>query len=241
MDFRHFLFQQTFEEHRRCTAKDNLRIVVAVVYASHNGTYSFTLAIEVRRNLFCLREKQFIAFIIEQEDFLLPNLINFGSDDSAYLIDILVIQTILFQFQDLGSQCLAKIQDSTTTELSENHLIGYFFTYFVRRINLTCFRQRNLSVIVFQLLIFHHHTVTIDFKIPLVRVYNHVVILIGAKHFRNHTTERFFEHTHHGSAVNVLSILKFRKCINQTDCFFFLGHNYLKLIKYLVYFISLYV
>ena len=30
---------------------------------------------------------------------------------------------------------------------------------------------------------------------------------------------------------------KFRKCINQADCFFFFGHNYLKLIKYLVYFI----
>jgi hypothetical protein len=77
-----------------------------------------------------------------------------------------------------------------------------------------------------------------DFEIPLVRIYNHIIVFICTEHFCNHTAERLFQHAHHRGAINVLQFLKFRECVNQADSFFFFGHNYLKLIKYLVYFIS---
>ena len=40
-----------------------------------------------------------------------PDLIYFCIDDSTYLIYIFMINTVFFEFQKLGSQCLAKIQD----------------------------------------------------------------------------------------------------------------------------------
>ena len=54
IDFGHFHLEQTLQEYRRCTGKDNLRIVILVVHTGHHGTRRFSLAIEIARNLFRL-------------------------------------------------------------------------------------------------------------------------------------------------------------------------------------------
>ena len=54
IDFGHFHLEQALQEYRRCTGKDNLRIVVLVVHTGHHGTRRFSFAIEITRNLFRL-------------------------------------------------------------------------------------------------------------------------------------------------------------------------------------------
>ena len=225
IDFGYFHLEQTLQEDGRRTAQDNLRIIILVVHTCHYGAGSLALAVEVTRYLFGLGQQQFVAFIIEQQHLLLPNLVDFRIDDGTHLINVFVVNTIFLQFQYLGGQRLAQVQDGTATKVRENNFIRHFLAHLIRSINLLCFGQCNLQVRVFQILVCHYLTVTPYFEVTLVRVYNYVVILIGTEHFRNHTTERLLEYAYHRGSVDILQFLKFRKCIYQADSFYFFGHS----------------
>ena len=139
IDFGNFHFEQALQEHRRRTAQDNLRIIVLVVHTCHYGAGSLTLAVEVARYLFGLGQQQLVAFIIEQQHFFLPYLVDFCVDDASHLINIFVIDTIFFQFQNLGGQCLTQIQDGTAAELGKVHFVRHFLARLIRSIYLLCF------------------------------------------------------------------------------------------------------
>ena len=47
------------------------------------------------------------------------------------IIYIFIINTVFLQFQNLGSQCLAEVQDSTTTEFRKDNFISHLFAFFV--------------------------------------------------------------------------------------------------------------
>ena len=140
IDFGHFHFEQTLQEYRRRTRKDDLRVVILVVHTGYNGTCRFSFTIKIARNLFRLRQQQLVTFIIQQQHFFLPYLVYFCIDDVAHLINIFIIDTVFFQFQNLRSQCLAKVQDSTASKVCKDYLIRHFLAYFIRSINLLCFR-----------------------------------------------------------------------------------------------------
>ena len=225
IDFGYFHLEQTLQENGRRTTQDNLRIIVLVVDAGYHGAGGLTLTVEVARNLFGLGQQQFIAFVIEQQHFLFPNLINFCIDNSTYLINVFIINTVFFQFQNFGSQCLAQVQDSTAAKLRKVHFIRHFLSHFIRSVNLPGFAQRNLQVRIFKVFICHNFTITPYFEVTLVRVHNYVVILIGTEHLCNHTAKRLFEYAYHSGSINILQFFKFRKGIYQADSFFFLGHS----------------
>ena len=91
VNFGNFHLEQALQKHRWSTAQNNFWIIVLIVYTSHYSTSRFAFTVEIARNLFSLGKQQFIAFIIEQQDFLLPNLINFRTDYSTYPINIFVV------------------------------------------------------------------------------------------------------------------------------------------------------
>ncbi len=64
--------------------------------------------------------------------------------------------------------------------------------------------KEDLHVWIRQILICYNFTVTPYFEISFVRIHNNVVIFISAKHFRDHTTERFFENAYHSCSINIL-------------------------------------
>ena len=109
IDFRHLSLKQTFKEHRTCTRKDNLRIVVLVVYTQNNGTNSLALAIDISRNLLTLRKNQLVVLIVNDKHLTLPNLINLTRNNLSYAILVFIIERIVLQFQYLWSQRLTKI------------------------------------------------------------------------------------------------------------------------------------
>ena len=99
VDFRNFKFEQTLQEQFVCTGKDDLRIVVVVVHPLYDSTHGFTFTVKISRDLFCFREQQLITLVIQQQDLLLPYLVNIGCDDIADFILILSKQTVFLQFK----------------------------------------------------------------------------------------------------------------------------------------------
>ena len=101
VDFRNFKFEQTLQEQFVCTGKDDLRIVVVVIHPLYDSTHGFTFTVKISRDLFCFREQQLITLVIQQQDLLLPYLVNIGCDDIADFILILSKQTVFLQFKYL--------------------------------------------------------------------------------------------------------------------------------------------
>ena len=73
----------------------------------------------VCRNLLLLRQVKFVALIVNEQYFALPNLIDLSADNLSDAILVLVIQLVMFQLQNLRSQCLAEVQNGTTAKLLE--------------------------------------------------------------------------------------------------------------------------
>ena len=78
--------------------------------------------------------------IIEQQHFLLPYLVYFRIDDITHLINIFIIDTVFFQFQNFRGQRLTQVQDGTSSEVREDYFIRHFLAHFIRSIYFLCFR-----------------------------------------------------------------------------------------------------
>ena len=59
------------------------------------------LAVEVAWNLLGLWEDELVALVIDKEKLLLPNLVNLGAHNLAYLLAVLVVEAVLLQLKDL--------------------------------------------------------------------------------------------------------------------------------------------
>ena len=121
----------------------------------------------------------------------------------------------MLQFQNLRSQCLAQVQDGAATELLEVHLLRHLFAHLVVRLYLLGLAQFNLLVLILHLTVRHHHAVTVNLKVTLVGVHDHVEVLIRAVDFRNHVSETLLKHTHQCRTVNVLGLFEFLKGLNH--------------------------
>ena len=105
------------------------------------------------------------------------------------------------------------------------HLVGHFLAHLTVGIDFTGLRQRKLQVLILQFIISHNRTVSPYLEITFLRVDNHVIVLIRAKHLGDHVTERIFQNANHRIFIDILQLLELRKGVNHTDCFLFLGHN----------------
>ena len=162
---------------------------------------------------------ELVALIVHQQHLALPDLIYLAADHLTDLILILLIEGVVLKFEDLRSQCLAQVQDSTAAELLEVHLLRNLLTHLVVGLNLLSLGEGNLLVLIHHLIVGYHHTVTVNFKVTLVRVHDHVKVLVRAIDFGNDVTEALLEHTHQRGAVDVLVLFKFLKGLNHRGTF----------------------
>ena len=156
-----------------------------------------------------------ITLIVHQQHLTLPNLINLTTDNGVHLVLVLLIERVMLQFQNLRGKGLTQIQDSTTAELLEVHLLTHLLTNLIVWLNFLCLAQGDFLILILHLTIGNHHTVTVNLKVPLVGVHNHIKVLIRTKHFGNHVTEAFFQHAYQCSTVDVLRLLEFLKGLNH--------------------------
>ena len=215
VDFRHLGFEQALQEHRTCARKDNLRVVVLVVHAQDDRTHGLTLTILVRRNLLCLRQYHLVVLIVNEQHLALPDLINLARDNLSHAVLILVIQRVVFQFQNLRSQRLAQVQDSTAAKLGKFDRLRHILAHLIVMFNLLRLAQRDFLVLVLHLAICHNNTVAINLKVALVGIHDNIEVLVTTEDLGNYVTETLLQHAHKCSAVDILRILEFLHGLNH--------------------------
>ena len=131
----------------------------------------------------------------------------------------------MLQLQNLAGQRLAQGQDGAAAELGKVHILAHLFAHLIILVNLACLRKGNLPVVILHLPVGHDRTVAVNFKIALVRIHDHVVVVVRAEELGDDATETLLQHAHQRGAVDVLRLFKLCKCINQTDGFCFLCHD----------------
>ena len=100
-NLRNLSFEKTLKEFRAGTRKDNLWIVVLVVYTLNNGADSLTLTILVSRNLLCLRQDKLVVLIVNNENLALPYLVNLSCNNLTYAILIFIVKRIVLKLKNL--------------------------------------------------------------------------------------------------------------------------------------------
>ena len=91
-NLRNLSLQQALQEDWRCTAQDNLRIVVIVVNTKDDGTYSLALTIHITRNLLRLRQHLLVVLVINDKNLALPYLINLTRDYLSNTVFIFIVE-----------------------------------------------------------------------------------------------------------------------------------------------------
>ena len=228
--------QQTLQEYGTGTAQDNLRVVILVGHLMDHRTDGLSLVILVVGNLLRLRQDELVVLIIHQQHLALPNLIHLTGNHLAHTILILIIKRIVNQFEHLRSQRLTEVQDSTAAKLRKVHALRYFLAYLVVGFNLLSIAQGNLLVLIFHLTVGHDHTVTVNLKVALVRVYNHVEVLVRTKNLGDHVAETLFQHAHQSSTVNVLVCSKILEGVEHANALFFLNCHFLYIFIVIIVF-----
>ena len=135
------------------------------------------------------RQGEFVAVLIDHEHFAFPNLINLGGSDTTDEVLVLVVEEVFLQFEDLGGQGLAQVEDSATAEFLEMHLFGEVLTDLDVVHSLTSLTERYLKIWVGEILVGYHFTVLVDFEVTLVGVDDDVEVLVGAEHLVQYRTE----------------------------------------------------
>ena len=102
----------------------------------------------------------------------------------------------MLQLKNLRSQCLTKIQDSTAAKLIEIDLFTNIFTNLIVCFYLTCIRKANLLILILNLAISHNHAITMYLEITLIRVYNHVEVLVTTEYLSEYVTEALLQNAH---------------------------------------------
>ena len=244
VDLGHLGFEQTLQEVGTGAAEHDAGVVVLVLNLLHNSPHGLTLVVVVGRNLVAFQQVQFIALVVHEQDFALPHLINLAADNGAHLVLIFLIEGIMVQFENLGGQGLAQVQDGTAAELGEVYGLAHLFAHLIVGLNLLGVGQRDFLVLVLYLAIFHHHTVAVNLKVSLVGVYNHVEVLVAAKHFCQYVAETLFQNAHECRAVDVLCLFELLKGLKHAGtcrcflCCHFLFLVYLNANRYFVDFTS---
>ena len=133
---------------------------------------------EVAGNLLRLGEIELVALLVEEEGFALPGLIYFSHDDFADAVLIFIIECVVLKFEDFAGEGLAESEDGATSEVGEVDFFAHVFSGFVGGIDLTCFGEADLLVVVLNFVVGNDHSVAVDFAVALVGVDDHVEVFV---------------------------------------------------------------
>ena len=158
---------------------------------------------------------ELIALIVYQQHFALPNLVDLTANHLVNLVLVLLVERIVLKLQNLRSQSLTQVEDGTAAELLEVNLLRHFLTHLVVGLNLLGLTQFNLLVLIYHHTVRHNHTVTVNLKVSLVGVNDHVKILVRTKELGNNVAEAFFQHANQSGTIDVFGLLKFLEGLNH--------------------------
>ena len=212
----HLGLEQALQEHGACARENDLGVAGAVVHARDDGTRGFALTEEVAGDLLALGQQQLVAFLVEQQHFLVPYLVDLGRDDVAYHVLVLVVEGVVLQLEDARGEGLAQRQYGAAAELREVDGLRHVLAHFVVVGNLACLAQADLHVGVFDLVVLDDGAVAVDFEVALVGVYDDVVVLVRALHFGYDVAEALFEHAHERGAVDVLCLFELCEGVDES-------------------------
>ena len=96
----HLGLEQSLQEHGACAREDDLGVAGAIVHACYYGACGLSLAEEVAGDLLALGQQQLVAFLVEQQHFLVPHLIDLGRDYVADHVLVLVVEGVVLELED---------------------------------------------------------------------------------------------------------------------------------------------
>src|SRR5574344_102765 len=133
----------------------------------------------------------------------------------------------MLQLEYLRSQCLAQIEDGTTTKLAEVNLLAHLLTYLIVGLDLLCILKRNLLVLILHLTVGNNDAVAVYLEVALVGIDDHVKILVTAEYLGDHVAETLLKDTHQCGTVDVLGLLELLEGLYHAwTLLFFLCHSY---------------
>ena len=219
--FRDFILEESFEEYGWCTGKNDVRGSVLHFHANYDSPDGISFLEKIAGNLFLFRENQLISLVIQYQNFFFPHLINFAGHDLAHFLFIFGENVIFFQFKNPGRKVLSQCQNGTTSEIFEFHFVCHLFSHFIVCIDFLGFCQRDLGIRIFESIVFYHDTVSPDFQVSFVDIYDDVKILVRSVTLDKHVSEYIFQHSHQGCPINIFKFFKFCKWIYQINGFHF--------------------
>ena len=136
----------------------------------------------------------------------------------------------MLELKDTAGQGLTQSQDGTASEIGELHQLAHFLAHLIVILHGTSFAQGNLHIGILHLAIGHYGTVAIDFKVSLIGIHNHVIVLVRTINLGNHAAEAFLQHAHQSGSVNVLSLLELCERVNEIYCLICLCCHYILIL-----------
>ena len=118
VDFRHFGFEQTFEENRRGAGEDDDGVVVFQFNFKDDGAYGVALAEVVGGNLFAFGQYELDFFFVEDENLFVPGLIYLANNDFTNFVFVFLENKRLLVVLYLAHEVLVYGKDFATAEFA---------------------------------------------------------------------------------------------------------------------------
>ena len=172
-------------------------------------------------DLLHLRDVEFVAVFIENEDFLAPCLIDLAGEDLADLLRILTVDVGLLDVHDAALEVLADVEDTAATEALEAEFLGVLITNLIVVVTAVGDNLIEGHFGVGILNLFYDLEVLINFAGTFVDIDNDVEVVCGTVGLRDLGEEHVLEHAHHNRAVDAFLFLEVLEGINESHYFFF--------------------
>ena len=92
---------------------------------------------EVAGDLLALGEVELVLLVVHEEGLALPRLVDFGADEFAHAVLVLVVERVVLEFEDFSGQCLSEGEDGAASEVGEVDFLCHVFAHLVVRCDLS--------------------------------------------------------------------------------------------------------
>ena len=225
-DFGDFAFEESTKEEGAGARKIDFRVAVCVVDTIDHGADLVALVVEVAGNLLRLGQQEVIFFLVHQQRFVFPRLVDFGRDEIALAILILIIYGVVFELKYLAGQRLSEGEDGAAAEILKFDVFAAVFSHFEVGFDAAGFAQRDLFVGIFHLIVSHDFAAAGDFEVTFVGIHHDGEIFVRAEDFGDDAAEAFFEHAEQSGVIDIFGLVEVSEGLQQTGGFgLFFGHG----------------
>ena len=215
VNLRHLGLEQTLQEDGRSAGQHNDWIVVAHLHLQHHSTHRIALAETVGRYLLGLGEHQFYLLLVENQNFLVPGLIDLAYHYLTHFLFVLLEDQRLLVVLNLAYEVLTDGQNLAATEI--RHIDGFreLFAHLKVGFNLDGIAVGDFQILILHSAVFNDGAVAENLQVTLVNIHNDIEVVLGAIAFGQGGTENLLKDVHQCLAVYVFKLFKFLKRIYQ--------------------------